>query len=172
MVNNGILCLASEKAKIVVNKCLDKGIDINTFKLEELLIFIHTATLVKLNRPFFNQNVIATEQGLIIKEIEEDFKPYVIKFKDKFTEYISLLDDEEEIVNDVIERYRNLKTIGIDIKDKFELLNKMYYQNSDSNIVTNEMIQGEFAEEDLFGIYCNNDKRNYSHNKIKIIKYI
>ena len=62
MENRKILCEASEKGILVVNKCLEQNIPINTIKLQQLLIIIHGTMLSKYATPFFKQNVVALEQ--------------------------------------------------------------------------------------------------------------
>ncbi len=53
MIDRRILCQASEKGKIVVNECLDRGYDIDTLKLEKLLILMHGIMLSAYGDPFF-----------------------------------------------------------------------------------------------------------------------
>ena len=108
-----ILCGASEKGKIVVNKCLDKGIKITTLKLEQLLILMQGTCLAKYNEFLFYENIILTPEGLKIEEVDKDFISFAAGFKEKLQEYHSLLDYQNAIIDDIISVYGEKSTLEL-----------------------------------------------------------
>ncbi|MFQ6724517.1 MAG: hypothetical protein ACLRFE_04230, partial [Clostridia bacterium] len=112
--NEMVLCEASEKGKVVVNKCLNRGYHINTLKLEKLLIIIHGLMLVHHNKPFFKNSIIPTKNGLRIPEVDNDFIINAISFDKKFDEQIAFLDREWEITEYVIKKYGKMNTFELD----------------------------------------------------------
>lgn len=144
MSNEKILCEASEKGKIVVNKCIELGYEIEPLKLEQLLILIHGMMLAKYNKPFFEEEIISTEYGLVIREIERDFLEYSSGFKEKFQDYILLLEKEETTVDYIIKRFgiynhKLLKNVIV-----LNLLNEISYKEGTSNIIPNQFIREAF----------------------------
>ena len=65
-----------EKGKIVINRCLEKGYSIEPLKLQQLLILMHGVSLAKFNKSFFEEPVLATNYGLVLEWIEEEFGEY------------------------------------------------------------------------------------------------
>lgn len=100
-----ILCGASEKGKHVVNKCLDKGIQINTIKLQQLLILMQGTCLAKYDDVLFEENILLTDNGLRIDEVNKDFIASAAGFKEKLYGYHSLLDYQNAIIDDIIKLY-------------------------------------------------------------------
>ena len=150
-MNTDVFCLASEKGVVVVNECLKKGIEINTLKLEQLLILIHGIMLSKYNKPFFYENVVARDFSLMIQEVDEDFRAYGIEFKEPFEEYITLLEKEEEVMKYVIEKYGNLDFFDLNEFCVLKKLRKRFIEenknNIDSkNIIPNIEIEKEFDD--------------------------
>jgi len=145
MRNMGICCIASEKGKKIVNKCIDNNIEINTLKLEKLLILVHGKMLSMYQKPFFNENVIATKHGLMIKEVDRDFIRYVFRCNEKLVEYICLLDDEEEVVNSVLREYTNRDGLDLNSVIELKVLSEICYEEGKKNIVPNELIKEVFT---------------------------
>jgi len=148
-MNRDVFCLASEKGVIVVNECLKKGIEINTLKLEQLLILIHGIMLSKYKKPFFYENVVARDFSLMIQEVDEDFRAYGMEFKESFEEYITLLEKEEEVMKYVIEKYGNLDFFDLNELYVLKKLRERFIEetknNIDSkNIIPNTEIEKEF----------------------------
>lgn len=144
MRNMGICCEASEKGKIVINKCLDNNIEINTIKLEKLLILMHGKMLSMYKKPFFNEDVIATSHGLKIKEVDRDFIRYAVKCNEKIVEYICLLDSETEVMNLVLEKYGKYDVFELNEKKELQVLNKLIYDEKTQNVISNELIERVF----------------------------
>lgn len=148
MVDMGVLCGASEKGKIVVNRCLDKGYYINTWKLEKLLIIIHGIMLSKYGKPFFTEKITAEEHGLMIPQVDSDFIINAIAFKEKVIEYISLLEKEEETLNYVVDTYGKLDAFEIENQRKeFKVLKDICSnQNIDTMNKPNKEIPNALIE--------------------------
>lgn len=115
MLMNGdyIMCKAAEVGKIVVNKCLDKGIFINTQKLQKLLVLMQVECIKRSGNPLFKEDVRIWDCGVAIKEVDDAFNEYGEGFFEKQDGFIILLETEEESVNYIIEEYGNM--------DAFEL---------------------------------------------------
>lgn len=161
MSHKKILCEASEKGKIVVNKCLDLGYKIEPLKLEQLLILIHGMMLAKYNEPFFKQEIISTEYGLVIREIERDFLEYDSGFEEKLQDYILLSDNEEKTVEYIIKRFgvynhKLLKDVII-----LNLLNEISCKEGTSNIIPNQFIREVFLAYNYDNPETKQKKDNY-----------
>ena len=113
MVDIQLMPLVCEKGKIVVNKSIDRGYKINTLKLEKLLLLINGYMLETNQKQFFETPIQISKDGLRIPIIYKNFVANGIEFKEKFIEYVSLLDLEEEVVDMVLDCYGHL--------DSFEL---------------------------------------------------
>lgn len=159
------LCEASEKAKVIVNKCLEKGYNIDISKLEQLLVLIQGATLARHNRNFFNQSIIATEDGLRIKEIERDFSSYAFCFEQPLEENIILLEHEDAIVDSIVERFGVYSANSLEGSIILNLLAKTCYQNGTPTIVPNEFIKDVFV---AYGFGQEQEKIEYIQTGDKI----
>lgn len=107
------MCKAAEVGKIVINKCLDKNIFINTQKLQKLLVLMQVECIRTSGKPLFKEDIREWKCGVAIKEVDEEFSNYGQVITCKQEEFISLLDAEEKSVNYVIDNYGD--------KDAFEL---------------------------------------------------
>ena len=108
-----IMCKAAEVGKIVINKCLDKNIFINTQKLQKLLVLMQVECIRTSGKPLFKEDIREWNCGVAIKEVDEEFSNYGQGITCKQEEFITLLDAEEKSVNYVIDNYGE--------KDAFEL---------------------------------------------------
>lgn len=115
MLFNGdyIMCKAAEVGKIVVNKCLDAGIFINTQKLQKLLALMQIDCIKRSHKPLFKEDIRIWKCGIAIKEVDEEFRNYGEEFNCKQEEFITLLAAEEKSVDYIIAEYGQ--------KDAFEL---------------------------------------------------
>jgi len=138
-----ILCEASEKGAIVVNKCLNRGFEINTIKLEQLLILMHGRMLSLYNKPFFSQEVVARTHALMIDKVDKDFRIYAMEFKEKLEEYICLL-EKEEVMNYIIEKYGNLDFFELKELPVLKNLKDLFSKEDQSNIIPNLKIEKMF----------------------------
>ena len=102
------MCKASEVGKIVVNKCLDKQLFINTQKLQKLLVLMQVECIIKSGFPLFLEDIREWDCGVAIKEVDEDFRPQGRVFKEKLSINIVLLNTEEEYIDNIIDKYGSL----------------------------------------------------------------
>ena len=141
------LCEASEKGAIVVNKCLNRRFEINTIKLEQLLILMHGRMLSLYNKPFFSQEVVARTHALMIDKVDNDFRIYIMGFEEKLKEFICLLEKEEEVMNYIIEKYGDLDFFELKELPVLKILKDKFSKEDQNNIIPNVKIQKIF---DLF----------------------
>lgn len=127
-----IMCRACEIGKIVVNRCLQREMSINTQKLQKLLVLMQGVYLAhpdnEQKEPFFEESIYLNSNGFIIEEVDTLFKPYAVTFNEPLTEYISLVDTKSKVVDLVLNRYGNCTTLEINedlrlvnLKNKYEL---------------------------------------------------
>jgi len=149
-----ILCEASEKGVVVVNECLNRGLEINAIKLEQLLILMHGRMLSLYNKPFFSQEVVARTHALMIDKVDKDFRIYAMGFKEKLEEYICLLEKEEEVMNYIIEKYGNLDFFELKELPVLKNLKDLFSKEDQSNILPNIKIEKMFK-------FVMSDKQNF-----------
>ena len=100
---DSVMCIACEIGKIVVNKCLSRNIFINNQKLQKLLVLMQIEHMNRVKKILFSQNILVWACGVVIEEVDEGFVQYAIKFSEKETEYIILLDEEDKTVEIVLD---------------------------------------------------------------------
>lgn len=108
--SNMFLCKASEIGKIIVNKCLDKGIEINTQKLHKLLVLAQIECIKDSQFPFFSEDIEVWDCGVVIREVDEDFRQYGVRFYEQLDEKIILLYSEMNYIDNILKQYGNLAT--------------------------------------------------------------
>lgn len=130
------MCKASEVGKIIVNKCLDLEIAINTVKLEKLLVICNVEMLRRYKKPLFNEKIIELAHGLGIKEVDMDFLKHGVLFKTKRNEYISLLDSENNVINKVISVYGRYSSFELNkiIDDVYDYKKLFLAKSKNSNM--------------------------------------
>ena len=111
--NNIFLSKASEIGKIIVNKCLSKGIHINTQKLEKLLILIQLECIKDSGYPLFSEKVVFLEDNATIREVDEEFRKYGICFSEFLEEKIILLYSEIEYIDNILNQFANLSSFDL-----------------------------------------------------------
>ena len=107
------MCKACEVGKIVVNRCLNHNLFINTKKLQKLLVLMQIECIRDTNKPLFKEDIRIWDCGVAIKEVDGEFSGNAIRFSDKLPEYITLLEAEEQSVNDVLRDYGKLSAAEI-----------------------------------------------------------
>lgn len=130
-----IMCKACEVGKIVVNKCLSKGIFINTQKLQKLLSLMQIECVKRANKILFKEDIVVWDCGVAIKEVDTEFCSEAIEFKEEQVEYITLLDKEEESVDFIICNYGNLSAFEINELPEIQGLIKIGTPSKVSGIV-------------------------------------
>lgn len=102
------MCKASEIGKIVVNKCLSKGIAINTQKLQKLLVLIQVECIRRSGFAFFPEDIRVWDCGVAIKEVDEDFRANGAGFNEEQIVNIVLLMSEENYIDAILDNYGKL----------------------------------------------------------------
>lgn len=149
-----IMCEASEKGVYVINKCLEKGYQISTIKLEQLLILMHGTMLSLYQRPFFRQNVVARSHALMIDEVDKNFLAFAKEFKERIPECICLLQNEEKVMDHIIEKYGNIDFFELNNRKDLTVLRNLFSKQGESVIVPNEAIEKVFDYYNLYGLDC------------------
>ena len=84
-----IMCKAAEVGKIVINKCIDRKLFINTQKLQKLLVLMQVECIKRSNKVLFKEDIVVWNCGVAIKEVDIEFASEAIGFSSKQQEYIS-----------------------------------------------------------------------------------
>ena len=108
-----VMCMAGEIGKIVVNKCLERNIFINTQKLQKLLVLMQIEHMQRVKTALFPQDILVWDCGVVIGEVDQEFIQYAIEFKEKQIEYISLLQEQEKTVEHVLKVYGDMDVFDI-----------------------------------------------------------
>lgn len=154
---------ALDISRYIINFCNDHDIEIPNLKLQNLLYFIQASFLVRYNTPAFFQDVITWEYGVLIEDVNQEYRRFgsmsipknehyldfslkTMNFEEiKFDENI-IIDERKEIINAVLYVMvdKNVFKI-IDIIKLQEPWIKAYEENS-QNIISNESINGYFSK--------------------------
>ena len=138
-----IMCKAAEIGKIIVNKCLEKKIFINTQKLQKLLVLMNIECVIETGNTLFNEDIVIWDCGVAIKEVDKEFKQYILEFTEPLVEYIVLLEQENQIIENVLEMYGGLCASDINKLDIIAtLINK--YKSLDKKHITKYDILMEY----------------------------
>ena len=108
-----VMCKAAEVGKIVVNKCIDRNLFINTQKLQKLLVLMQVECIKTSQKPLFKEDVRVWDCGVAITEVNSEFESFGEGFTNKIEEFITLLEAEEKSVDFILDKYGHL--------DAFEL---------------------------------------------------
>ena len=108
-----VMCMAGEIGKIVVNKCLERNIFINTQKLQKLLVLMQIEHMQRVKTALFPQNILVWDCGVVIEEVDQGFIQYAIEFKEKQFEYITLLEEQEKTIDHVLNIYGDMDALDI-----------------------------------------------------------
>lgn len=92
-------------AKEVVNECINRGIKINTSKLNKLLYFMQRLHLEKYNKPMFTNTIIATHNGPSITDLWDFFPEGILGFEKKYEKEITLLMSHDDVAEEILELY-------------------------------------------------------------------
>lgn len=111
-----IMCKVAEVGKIVVNKCIDRNLFINTQKLQKLLVLMQIDCIRRSQKPLFKEDIRIWECGVAIKEVDVEFSSYGEKFDNvRLEEFISLLDAEEDSVDYILDKYGHLDAFELNL---------------------------------------------------------
>jgi len=143
-MSNQKLCEVSEKTKIVINKCLEKGYTIDIIKIQQLLTLIQGTMLAKYNTLFFQQGIIMVSDGPIIKEIMQDVLTREINLSKNDSDYI-LSAEEESVVDNIIKKFGIYDCNTINTSFVLNVLNKIC-STKEETIIPIEYLKKVFLE--------------------------
>ena len=64
-----VMCMAGEIGKIVVNKCLERSIFINTQKLQKLLVLMQIEHLERVKKELFSEKITSFNDNSGVIEV-------------------------------------------------------------------------------------------------------
>lgn len=136
------LCEASKIAKIIINKCLDKGYNLDFIKLQQLLTLIQGTMLARYGRTFFPQDIYNLETPIIV-EVHKDILTQDINLERNNPKYTMSI-EEESVVEEILERFgiydcNRLKTCFV-----LNILDKI--RTEKENIISIEYLKMVFIE--------------------------
>jgi len=143
---NKILSEVSEKAKVVVNRCFLYGYEIEPVKLQYLLILMHGTMLALYNKVFFKQNIYVQEERIFIDETEKFFLQKEITSNRLLKEQFLLPHYEEQIINEILEKYGNVEVATLKELLPLKMLSEVCSEEEASKmvVVPNELIKEVF----------------------------
>ena len=144
------MCKACEIGKVVVNRCLKKGLKIDTAKLQKLLVLMQGFFLARYNDTLFPEDVIMWPCGVAIKEVDSQFRSFSMGFKEDLPSYIAVLEREDEIIEFVIENYGQKDVFELRKDPKLSALVINYDESKKNEIINLDTIRKVFVTYDLF----------------------
>jgi uncharacterized phage-associated protein len=154
---------ALDVSRYIINFYNDHDIEISNLKLQNLLYYIQAAFLVKYKKQAFFQNIIAWQYGVLIDDVNQEYKRFgsmsipknehyldfslnTMNFEEiKFDENI-IIDEHKEIINTVLYVMANKNVFKIiDIIQSQDPWIETYKENS-QNIISNKLIDEYFSK--------------------------
>ncbi len=129
-----VMCKAAEVGKIVVNKCLDSSLFIDTQKLQKLLVLMQVECIKRNGKPLFKEDVLIWNCGVAIKEVDEEFRGVGGAFHSHQEEYINLLDPEEESVNVILQQFGQKNAIELNELPTIQKIASLGVMLNDSSV--------------------------------------
>lgn len=68
------LYTANQIASYIIRKCLKLEKEINNLQLQKLLYYTQAAFLIKINRPAFNDDIVAWKYGPVVEKVYQEYK--------------------------------------------------------------------------------------------------
>ena len=140
-----ILCKASEVGKIVVNKCLKRGIFINTTKLEKLLVLMQLECLERSKKLLFTEDIVVFKGvGVVIPKVDRDFLVNAIEFTEEQTPYILLLEKEAEAIEYVLERYGHMDSFELESLYAIKKLKDFTIEKNGKSVIPAFLLKAQY----------------------------
>lgn len=68
------LYTANQIASYIIRKCLKLEKEINNLQLQKLLYYTQAAFLIKVNKPAFNDDIVAWKYGPVVEKVYQEYK--------------------------------------------------------------------------------------------------
>ncbi len=143
---------AGEVGKIVVNKCLKKGISINTIKLEKLLVLMQIECIKLSKKPLFKEDIEVWDCGPMIMQVDREFIGGAIEITEPYDEYIALLDAENMAVNNILRMYGEKDAFQLNKVSSMKKLCEMV-ENCENKVFNCNILTGMFTDEEYARFY-------------------
>jgi len=106
------------------------------------LVLMQIYHMIRVKKVLFPQDILVNDScGVVIKEIDWEFMQYAIECNEKQTEYIYLLDEQEETIEYVLKEYGNMDAWDINELPLIqELISKCISVNDKKVIPANIML--------------------------------
>lgn len=141
-----LCCLTSERAKIIVNSCLDMGFEINTQKLQKLMVLMQGKMLVDYDKPFFEAEIKATKCGVMIPQVDNDFMRYAAGFDKKLIGYIAFLEREQEVMDSILNSYGHMDSFELQELLSLKAINSFCLKCDPFTAIPNQLIKKVFSD--------------------------
>ena len=92
-------------SEVIINKCIDRKINLNTSKLIKLLYLMNLEHIKRHGTLLFDSDVTMTENGPMINDIYNYFKYGALGFDYKIEQSVFLTDNHEFIANEILDKY-------------------------------------------------------------------
>ena len=122
---NHFCCVTSEKAKVVL---------------------MQGEMLKRYNKPFIDEEIKVTENGIMIPKVDSDFMRYANKFNKKFKEYINLFNTEQQVVDYVLKKYGNMDALKFNDLVTLKAINTHGLKCKPFTTISNQFIKKVFID--------------------------
>ena len=96
-------------SEVIINKCIDRKISLNTSKLIKLLYLMNLEHIKRYNSELLDSKISFTENGPMIEDVYNHFKFGSLGFDSKVEQNIQLKDTHETVANKILDIYGNYK---------------------------------------------------------------
>lgn len=143
------MCKVCELGKVVVNLCLYNGFNIDTAKLQKLLVLMHGIHMVKYNEPLFPENVLVWDCGVAIEEVDTQFREFGGGFTTKFSAKLAVLNSEAQVIEEMLVKHGNKDVFELNNDKRLKYLKDKFHIPKKSVLVGNDEIRKVFMNHDL-----------------------
>ena len=117
---------AIDVARVIINECVDNGIEITHLKLQKLLYYVQGHYLAKYGEPIFDEEIRAWRLGPVVEEVYFEYSIYLADQLDREDYTIELNSKVKLEIDKVIDFYGKYTA--------FELVHKTHSENPWKNI--------------------------------------
>lgn len=132
---------AIDISNYIIDKCNKENIFINNLKLNKLLYFVQKEHLKKYNRILFIEELLPYRYGASVENVYRVFKYYGRdNINEPIDKLINIEEESKEIIDSIILKYRNCKSMEMVILSRKEESYKKAIKEK-SNIIKIEWIK-------------------------------